>query len=91
MQSQDPSQMSRVTAARYHGIENCGATSSRTVPKTQPLQVAFSLREGVDLRFQKEGILGRNIAWGRVGRTRQKEEKRMHKKGGSVSVYVLQN
>ena len=44
-----------------------------------PLQVAFSLRERVDLRSQKEGILGKNIAWGRVGQTK---EKRMHKKGG---------
>ena len=32
---------------------SCGATSSRTVPKTQPLQVAFSLRERVGLRSQK--------------------------------------
>ena len=61
-----------------------GATSSRTVPKTQPLQVAFSLRERVDLRSQKGRILGRKIAWGRVGRTGQKKEKRTHKKKGGA-------
>ena len=59
---------------------SCGVTPSRTGPKTQPLQVAFALRERVDLRSQKEGILGKRIAWGRVGRTGQKKEKRMHKK-----------
>ena len=57
-----------------------GATPSRTIPKTQPLQVAFSLWERVDLRSQKEGILGKKVARGRVGRTGQKKEKRMHKK-----------
>ena len=59
---------------------SCGATSSRTVPKTQPLQVAFSLRERVGLRSQKGRILGKKIAWGREGWTGQKKEKRMHKK-----------
>ena len=59
---------------------SCGATPSRTVPKTQPLEVDFSLRERVDLRSQKEGILGEKIAQGRVGQTGQKKEKRMHKK-----------
>ena len=54
---------------------SCGATPSRTVPKTQPLQVAFSLRERVDLRSQKEGILGKRIARGRVRRTGQKRKK----------------
>ena len=49
-------------------------------PKPSHLQVAFSLRERVDLRSQKEGILGKKVAWGRVGRTGQKKEKRMHKK-----------
>ena len=59
---------------------SCGATPSRTVPKTQPLEVAFSLLERVDLRSQKDRILGKKIAWGRVGWTGQKKEKRMHKK-----------
>ena len=45
-------------------------------PKTQPLQVAFSLLDRVDLRFQKEGILGKKIGWGRVGWTRQKKGKK---------------
>ena len=31
-------------------------TPSGTVPKTQPLQIAFSLLERVDLRSQKEGM-----------------------------------
>ena len=57
-----------------------GATPSRTVPKTQPLEVAFSLLERVDLRSQKDRILGKKIAWGRVGWTGQKKEKRMRKK-----------
>ena len=60
---------------------SCGATPSRAVPKTQPLQVAFSLRERVDLRCQKEGILGKKIARGRGGADKEKKkEKRMHKK-----------
>ena len=59
---------------------SCGATPSRTVPKTKPLQVAFPLQERVDLGCQKEGILGKKIARGRMGRTGQKKEKRMHKK-----------
>ena len=64
---------------------SCGATSSRTVPKTQPLQVAFSLRERVDLRSQKEGILGKKIAWGRVGWAGQKKGKKdAPKKGGII-------
>ena len=54
---------------------SCGATPSRTVPKTQPLQL-----ERVDLRSQKERILGKRIVWGRVGWTGQKKEKRMCKK-----------
>ena len=64
--------------ARKKGFSffSCGATSSRTVPKTQPLQVAFSLRERVDLRSQKGRILGKKIAWGRVGRTGQKKGKK---------------
>ena len=60
---------------------SCGATPSRTVPKTQPLQVAFSLRERVDLRSQKEGIFGKKIAWGRLGADRAK--KGCTKKGGA--------
>ena len=47
---------------------SCGATPSRTVPKTQPLYVAFSL-ERVDLRSQKEGILRKKIAWRKEGWT----------------------
>ena len=68
--------------ARKKGFSffSCGATPCRTVPKTQPLQVAISLRERVDLRPQKEGIWGKKIAWGRVGRKGKKKEKRMHKK-----------
>ena len=57
-----------------------GRLGPETVPKTQPLQVAFPLLERVDLRSQKEGILGKKIAWGRVGWTGQKKEKRMRKK-----------
>ena len=68
---------------------SCGATPSRTVPKTQPLRVAFSLRERADLRSQKEGILGKKIAWGRVGRTGQKKEKRMHKKRWVIPQNIL--
>ena len=44
-----------------------------------PLEVAFSLLERVD---QKDRILGKKTAWGRVGWTEQKKEKRMRKKGG---------
>ena len=33
---------------------SCGATPSGTVPKTQPLEVAFSLQEREDLRFQED-------------------------------------
>ena len=61
-------------------IFSCVATPSRTVTKTQPLEVALSLQERVDLRCQKEGILGKKIAWERVGWTGQKKEKRMRKK-----------
>ena len=60
-------------------------TPSRTVPKTQPLQVAFSLLsiERVDLRSQKEGIWEKNIASGRAGRTGQTKRKKgcVKKKG----------
>ena len=62
---------------------SCGATSSRTVPKTQPLEVAFSLRERVGLRSQKGRILGKKIAWGREGVDRKKKGKKdAQKKGG---------
>ena len=44
--------------------------------QTQPLEVAFSLQERMDLRSQKEGILGKKIAWGRVGWTGQKKGKK---------------
>ena len=53
-----------------------GATPSRTVPKTQPLQVAFSVRERLDLRSQN--------VWGRVGRTGQKKEEGCTKKKGEI-------
>ena len=50
-------------------------------PKPKPLQVTFSLLERVDLRSQKEGTLGKKIAWGRAGWTgQQKKKKRMRKK-----------
>ena len=67
----------------------CGATPSRTVPNTQPMQVAFSLRERVDLRSKKEGIWGKKITWGRVGRTGQKKEKGMHKKRWAPRKFTL--
>ena len=58
----------------------CWVTQSRTVPKTQPLQVAFPLLERVDLRSQdprkKKGDLGKKIAWGRGGVERQKKGKK---------------
>ena len=60
----------------------CGATTSRTDPKTQPLEVAYSLLARVDLTFQKEAILGRKTAWGRVRWTGKKREKGCAKKGG---------
>ena len=63
---------------------SCGATPSRTVAKTQPLKVDFSLQERVDLRSQKEGILGKKIAQRRVGRTREKRKKGCTKKGGVI-------
>ena len=34
---------------------------------TQALQVAFPLRKRAVLRSQKEGVLGKNIAWGGMG------------------------
>ena len=67
---------------------SCGATPSRTVPKTQPLQVTFSLLERVDLRSPKEGILGKKIAWGRAGWTGQEKEKRMRKKRWDFSFFT---
>ena len=48
----------------------CGATPSRTVPQNPApagcLFPTFSEKTG-DLMSQKEGILGKNIAWARVG------------------------
>ena len=41
--------------------------------------VSLSLIERVDLRSQKDRILGKKIAWGRVGWTGQKKEQRMCK------------
>ena len=61
----------------------CGATQSRTVPKTQPLQVAFSRLERVDSRPQKEGILEKKIAGkGGVDRAKKKGKKDAQKKDG---------
>ena len=75
--------------ARNNGFSflSCGSTPSRTVPKTQPLQVAFSLLERVDLRSQKEGILGKNVAWEGWGGRAQKKGKNgraKEKKGGEL-------
>ena len=61
---------------------SCGATPSRIVPETKPLQVAISLLERVDLRSQKKGILGKKIAWGTVGWRGQKGKKDAQKKVG---------
>ena len=65
----------------------CGATSSRTVPNTQPLQVAFSLRERVDLRSQKGGFWEENCL-GKGGADRAKKGKKdaQKKVGQSLSV-----
>ena len=46
------------------------------VPQAQPLQVTFSLPEGVDLRSQTTGILGKKIGRGRVGWTGQQKRKK---------------
>ena len=48
----------------------CGATPSRTVNKTQPLEVAFSLQERVDSRSQKE-LPGEG--WGGQGKKGKKD------------------
>ena len=62
---------------------SCGAPS-RTVPKTQPLQVAFSLQERVDLRSSKRGFLGRKLP-GKGGADRAKKRKKGGtKKGGLI-------
>ena len=57
-------------------------------PKIQPLQVAFSLLEGVDLRSQKEGDLGEEQL-PREGWDGQGEErtKRIRKKGWEKHLY----
>ena len=59
-------------------------------PQTQPhASCLFSARkERVDLRFLKEGILGKKIAWGRVGWTGQKKEKRMRKTRLNMAVLL---
>ena len=60
---------------------HCRATPSKTVPKTQFLEVAFSLLERADLRSQKDRILGKRIAGGRAGWTLYtKKGRRMRKK-----------
>ena len=68
---------------------SCGVTRSRAVPKTQPLQVAFSILERVDLRSQKEGIWGKKIAWGRVGWRGQKKGKKDAQKKGEHHIHHL--
>ena len=55
---------------------SCGATPPRTVPKTQPLQVAFSLRERVDLKFPERGDFGEENYVGKGGADRAKKGKR---------------
>ena len=67
---------SRARKKKGFSFFSCVATPSRTVPKTQPLRIAFSLRERADLRSQKEGILGKKIARGRVRRTGQKRKRK---------------
>ena len=66
---------------------SCGATPSRTVPKTQPLQVAFSLLERVDLRSQKRGILGEENCLGKGGVDRAKKGKKDAQKGGFEVIF----
>ena len=72
--------------ARKKGFSffSCGATPSRTVPKTQPLQVAFSLLERVDLRFQRGDYREENwLGKGGVDRAK-KGKKDAQKKGGNL-------
>ena len=59
--------------------------------QNRPKFSAFSLLERVDLRSQKEEILGKKIAWGRVSWTRQKKEKRMRKKRRGSQGYQNQS
>ena len=69
--------------ARKNSFFSCGGTPSRTVPKTQPLQVAFSLLERVDLRPQKFwGFRGRKNCQGKGGvdRGHKKSEKDAQKR-----------
>ena len=75
--------------ARRKGISffSCGATPSRTVPQTQPLQVALSLLERVDLRSQKEGIFGRNLPGEGRGGQSKKRKKGCAKKGGYSGLF----
>ena len=61
---------------------SCGATPSRIVNKTQPLEVAFSLQERVDLRSQKEGSFGEENCLGKGGVDRAKKGKKGCAKGG---------
>ena len=64
--------------ARKKGFSffSCGVTPSRTVNKTQPLEVAFPLRERVDLRSQKEGDFGEENCLGKGGVDRAKKGKK---------------
>ena len=73
---------------------SCGATPSRTVPKTgsggclpfpkPALEVAFSLLEGVDLRSQKDRILEKKNCVGKGGVDRGIRKKDAHKRWGNV-------
>ena len=59
-------------------VQNC--------PQNPTLGGSYCLLERVDLRSQKEGLLWRKIAWGRVGRTGQKKgQKDAQKKVGHSS------
>ena len=50
-----------------------------------PAGCLFSTRKSRS-EVPERGILGKKIAWGRVGRTGQKKEKRMHKKRWDYSL-----
>ena len=58
-------------------------------PQNPTPEVSFPLLERVDLRSQKEGILGKKIGWGRVGWTWQKKEKRMRKKKWAIYKKII--
>ena len=49
-----------------------GQPRAEPYPKPSPCRSPFALPERVDLRTQKEGILGKKTAWGRKGTFRPK-------------------